>query len=217
LVAAGSDRVGETPLLQQLQRTPAAEREGAVLAHLQAEIQRVLALPQLPDPEVGLVDLGIDSLMAVELRNRLQRQLGVSLSATLVFDHPSIRAMATQLAAQILGSAVEQRIEPSERPQRAAAAEAIAVVGLSCRFPGARNAAEFWGLLERGVDAISTVPADRWDADAYYDSDPNAPGKVCTRWGGFVDGIYEFDPQLFGLAPREVVSMDPQHRLLLWR
>src|ERR1700694_4318071 len=64
--------------------------------------------------------------------------------------------------------------------------EPVAIIGLSCRFPGAKNPAQFWELLRNGVDAISVVPPDRWDVDYYYNSDPNAPGKMNTRWGGFI-------------------------------
>ncbi len=95
--------------------------------------------------------------------------------------------------------------------------EAIAVVGMGCRFPGgADHPAAFWELLRQGGDAIQEVPAARWNMAAYYDADPEAAGKIYTRYGGFLDGeIDRFDAQFFGLAPREVISMDPQQRLLL--
>ena len=94
--------------------------------------------------------------------------------------------------------------------------EPIAIVGMGCRFPGgADNPAAFWELLRDGVDAITEVPSERWDIDAYYDSNPDAPGKMYTRYGGFVNRLHEFDPQFFGLSPREAVSLDPQQRLLL--
>jgi len=93
--------------------------------------------------------------------------------------------------------------------------EPIAIVGMACRLPGAATPEEFWRLLRDGVDAIREVPPDRWDADALYDPDPDAPGLIATRWGGFLDGLDRFDPQLFGIAPREARSLDPQQRLLL--
>ncbi len=94
--------------------------------------------------------------------------------------------------------------------------EPIAIIGMGCRFPGGASSPEaFWRLLRDGVDAISEVPPDRWAVDAYYDPDPNAPGKMLTRWGGFVERADLFDAEFFGIAPREAASMDPQQRLLL--
>ncbi len=93
--------------------------------------------------------------------------------------------------------------------------EPIAIIGIGCRLPGARNPQEFWQLLCNGVDAITEVPETRWDLDEYYDPDPTVPHKMSTRWGGFLSDIDQFDPAFFGIAPREVKSMDPQQRLLV--
>src|SRR6266496_2993108 len=94
--------------------------------------------------------------------------------------------------------------------------DAIAVIGLSCRFPGKADTPQaFWGLLERGSDSISEIPKDRWDVEAHYDPDPEAPGKMYTRKGSFLDQIDQFDPEFFGISPREARLMDPQQRLLL--
>jgi acyl transferase domain-containing protein/acyl carrier protein len=93
--------------------------------------------------------------------------------------------------------------------------EPIAIVGMGCRFPGASNPEEFWQLLSNGIDAISEIPRERWDVEAYYDSNPDAPGKTYARHGGFVNHLDEYDANFFGLSPREAVSLDPQQRLLL--
>ena len=93
--------------------------------------------------------------------------------------------------------------------------EPIAIIGLGCRFPGADNPEAFWELLRNGVDAISEVPANRWDVEAYYDADPETPGKMYSRYGGFIEQLDEFDAHFFGISPREVISLDPQQRLLL--
>ncbi len=107
---------------------------------------------------------------------------------------------------------MQAKLEASERLKT----EPIAIIGLGCRFPGGSNDPEaFWQLLHNGVDAITEVPRDRWDIDAYYDPDPNASGKMYVRNAGFVDQVDQFDPQFFGIAPREAVNMDPQQRLLL--
>jgi acyl transferase domain-containing protein/NADPH:quinone reductase-like Zn-dependent oxidoreductase/acyl carrier protein len=95
-------------------------------------------------------------------------------------------------------------------------AEAIAIVGMGCRFPGgANNSTQFWQQLAQGLDAITEVPSDRWNVDDYYDSNPATAGKIVTRYGGFVPDLQEFDADFFGIAPREARSLDPQQRLLL--
>src|SRR5579875_3396003 len=95
-------------------------------------------------------------------------------------------------------------------------AEPIAIIGMACRFPGgAQDPESFWRLLRDGVDTVTEVPPERWDADAYYDPDPQAQGKMSTRWGSFLRDVDQFDAAFFGIAPREASSMDPQQRLLL--
>lgn len=93
--------------------------------------------------------------------------------------------------------------------------EPIAIIGIGCRFPGANGADEFWKLLLDGVDAITEVPPDRWNVDDLYDADPATPGKMITRWGGFLDNVDRFDREFFGISPREASAIDPQQRLLL--
>ncbi|MBZ0275400.1 MAG: polyketide synthase dehydratase domain-containing protein, partial [Anaerolineae bacterium] len=94
--------------------------------------------------------------------------------------------------------------------------EPIAVIGMGLRFPGDANTPDqFWSLLENGVDAIGETPSDRWDVEAFYNPDPDVPGKISTRWAGHIRDVDQFDPVFFGVAPREAVSMDPQQRLLL--
>ncbi len=93
--------------------------------------------------------------------------------------------------------------------------EPIAIIGLSCRYPGAKDPEAFWHLLRHGVDAIAQVPKDRWDIDKYYDPEPGKPGKMSTRWGGFLPQVDQFDPSFFGISPREAERMDPLLRLVL--
>ena len=106
---------------------------------------------------------------------------------------------------------MQAKLDASERRKN----EPIAVVGLSCRFPGAADPESFWRLLAGGVDAISEMPADRFDVAAVYDPNPTASQKSSTRYGGFLSDVDRFDAGFFGISPREATLMDPQHRLLL--
>jgi acyl transferase domain-containing protein/SAM-dependent methyltransferase/acyl carrier protein len=91
----------------------------------------------------------------------------------------------------------------------------IAIVGMACRFPGAADLDGFWTLLREGRDAIRPVPRDRWNIDSYFDPDPDTPGRMSVRNGGFLDRVDGFDAAFFGITPREAMTMDPQQRLLL--
>ena len=157
---------------------------------------------------------GIDSMKAAAITAELSAFLDQPLPRTLLWDHPSIAAVARYLtAAADAGTAIA--IAPA-----GVSSEPIAIVGLACRFPGAPDTEAFWRLLLDGTDAISEVPADRWAIEEMFSADPTAPGKMSTRWGGFLSDIDRFDPQFFGISPREAEHMDPQQRIVLelaWR
>ncbi len=107
---------------------------------------------------------------------------------------------------------LQSRLHAVEQAKR----EPIAIIGLACRFPGGGHDPEsFWQVLREGQDAVREIPPDRWDIEAYYDPNPGTPGKMSTRCGAFLDRVDLFDPQFFGIAPREAIGMDPQQRLLL--
>ena len=120
---------------------------------------------------------------------------------------------------RISAMSAEQRdklAEQFEKASRVAGAEPIAVVGIGCRFPGGVTGPDsYWDFLEKGTDAIREVPADRWDAEAFYDPDPMAPGRMPTKWGAYLEDISGFDAEFFGITPREAAAMDPQQRVLL--
>ncbi|MER6832075.1 type I polyketide synthase [Streptosporangium sp. NPDC000563] len=166
------------------------------------------------DPERSFSDLGFDSLTAVELRDRLSGELGVRLPGTIVFDHPNPVALIRFLD-EVTGAGTRDEPKDPAVP-RGAADDAIAIVGMACRFPGGvRTPAELWELLVSGGDAISEFPADRgWDPDL-FDPDPERSGTSSTRHGGFLRDAAEFDPGFFGISPREALAVDPQQRLLL--
>ncbi|HZN83852.1 MAG TPA: type I polyketide synthase [Mycobacterium sp.] len=103
-----------------------------------------------------------------------------------------------------------------DKASRIAAAEPVAVVGIGCRFPGGVAGPEaYWEFLANGTDAVTEVPSDRWDGDAFYDPDPMAPGRMPTKWGAYLSDVSGFDADFFGISPREAVAMDPQQRVLL--
>src|SRR6478735_4535107 len=106
--------------------------------------------------------------------------------------------------------------EQFDKASRIATAEPVAVVGIGCRFPGGVVGPEaYWSFLANGGDAIGEIPSDRWDADAFYHQDPFAPGRMSSKWGGFLSDVAGFDADFFGISPREAEAMDPQQRVML--
>ena len=272
-------------LLRRLQALEPAAATPALVERIQREVVQVLRLgPQEhPDPHRGWFDLGMDSLVLMELYHWLQAELGDAcrLPSTIAFELPTISALARHIVGELhkgeggaasgtdmpppaapddgaeSARAVPGRTgRPTRRPDgsghgtdprcrvtvesreirerlesavlvirrqqariaelEAAQTQPVAIVGLGCRFPGGADSPDaFWRLLRDGVDAVGEVPAERWDVDAFYDSDRSAPGRMYTRHGAFLDRLDQFDPVFFGISPREAEYMDPQQRLLL--
>ncbi len=199
----------ETDHHEAISDKSAAEITNWLITHLALQLR---IPPRRIDPRQPFVDFGLDSVQAVSITGELEDWLGISLPPTLIWDYPTIHSLVEHLAAQ----AAPAPLQPDPR-QPHDSHSPIAVVGLGCRFPGATDPAAFWQMLRNGADAISEVPAARWDADAYYqanDANP-VPGKMNTRWGGFLDQVDQFDAGLFGITPREAARMDPQQRILL--
>ncbi|EKV29839.1 Malonyl CoA-acyl carrier protein transacylase [Caenispirillum salinarum AK4] len=158
-------------------------------------------------PDVRFADAGFTSLVAVTFADHLGTRLGRRLPPSLVFDHPTPLSLARRLGGGT----------PNAAPAVALAAEEpVALVGVGLRLPGGVvDMDSFWRLLEGGVDAITGIPADRWDAEALHDPDAAAPGRLTIRHGGFLDGVDLFDNRFFGVSAAEAECVDPQQRLLL--
>ncbi|MEU8718671.1 beta-ketoacyl synthase N-terminal-like domain-containing protein, partial [Streptomyces sp. NPDC048663] len=190
----------------RLRALPEAERRRAALELVRTQAAGVLDLAGAEQigADQSFADLGVDSLTALELRNRLGTATGLRLPTTLVFDHPTPAALAGFVLAET--GDVRTAPEPTAPVTAAAVDEPIAIVGMACRYPGGIGTPEqLWDLVAEGRDGISAFPADRgWNI-----------GELPVGLGGFLDGVADFDPGFFGISPREALAMDPQQRLLL--
>ncbi|MFC8723112.1 beta-ketoacyl synthase N-terminal-like domain-containing protein, partial [Kitasatospora sp. NPDC057198] len=220
--AAGAVGTGAADVLrQQLAALPGAERDRVLLDLVRTHAAAVLghASGDAIEATRPFTDLGFDSLIAVEFRNRMNPATGLRLPATLVFDYPNPVALAAllreQLADDLADAGTADTGPAAVLPH--AADEPIAIVGMACRFPGgATGPEELWRMLADGVDGLSTFPTDRgWDLDALYNPDVDNIGTSYTQVGGFVQDASAFDAGFFGISPREALAMDPQQRLLL--
>ncbi|MEU9481740.1 SDR family NAD(P)-dependent oxidoreductase [Streptomyces sp. NPDC048191] len=210
----------EVSLADRLARLPAAQRAERLTALVREEVSRALGLRSTDHVRTDqpLRDLGMDSVTAVELRNRIGARLGAKLPATLLFDYPTTAKLSSHLLSTVLG----RTPDPSAGVIRSGPVDAsrsdepIAIVAMACRLPGGVSEPDdLWRLVAEGRDAIGPFPDARWDVESLYDPDPDALGKSYTREGGFLDDIESFDPSFFGITPREAAAMDPQQRLLL--
>ncbi|MBT2412741.1 SDR family NAD(P)-dependent oxidoreductase [Streptomyces sp. ISL-12] len=173
------------------------------------------ATPDAVDLGRTFKDLGFDSHTAIEFRASLCAATGLDLPASLVYDHPSPEALIDHLRSA--GRRTDPDGADQESTRTAHGDDPIAIVAMSCRYPGGVASPEdLWELVTQGVDAIGNFPTDRgWNLEELYDPDPDRPGRTYLAQGGFLDHPDRFDPEFFGISPREALAMDPQQRLLL--
>ncbi|NNK73173.1 MAG: SDR family NAD(P)-dependent oxidoreductase, partial [Flavobacteriaceae bacterium] len=173
------------------------------------EISNILEIePTAIDIHKSFTEYGLSSFDVVSMSGELEDFLGRRLSPTLAYDYPNI-AMLTEHLSEVDSS--DKDLKQSFRKVN----EPMAIIGMGCRFPGANNTDAFWDLLKNGEDRISQIPINRWQKESFYNPDPSIPGKSVSNWGGFMEGIDQFDPFFFGISPKEAKDMDPQQRLLM--
>ncbi|ALG12162.1 acyl transferase domain-containing protein/acyl carrier protein [Kibdelosporangium phytohabitans] len=203
------------PVRQRFAAMPESERRRALLEIVRTESAAVLRYSGADGvrPDRPLKELGLDSLTAVELRNRLGAATGLRLPTTVVFDHPTARALVDHLLALMGPDSADE----TGRSQVAAVDtdDPIVIVSMACRYPGGvRSPEDLWQVVSEGRDVVSAFPTDRgWDLDGLFA--PGSPVTSHTRDGGFLYDAADFDAAFFGINPREALAMDPQQRLLL--
>jgi len=164
--------------------------------------------------EKTFVEYGMTSMQAVELSADMEAFLQITVDNTVVYNFPTPSALINHFSGIGGDVAADYKAESRERPD--ATDNCIAVIGIGCRFPGGAYSPEaFWKLLQEQGNAVAPIPEDRWNVNAYFDVNEDAPGKIYTRQGGFIEQPGHFDPLFFGISPKEAACMDPQQRLLL--
>jgi acyl transferase domain-containing protein/acyl carrier protein len=245
--AAAANAAPESqPALDALLALPERARVDAARAHVLRRLARILGHREAADirEDMGFFDLGLDSIMAVDLARELSDDYGLDLRIGDLFDHPTVTGLASlvldRIAAATATATPADAATPAPAPRPAArppvpptppapgrravpplgqpgaaAPEPIAIVGMSARFPGADSVEEFWDLLRDGRDAVGPVPPERFDIAELHDADPTRTGTITSDQGGFLSDVARFDASFFDIPAREAESLDPQQRLLL--
>lgn len=212
---------------QRLLNQPETQRLTFLQQYMQDVVAKILGFSpaETLDMHQGFFEMGMDSLMATELRNQLQHDFDYPLALTTTFKYPNVAAFAGFLYESLLndsayslsGRIAQEEVAPLSAPPivqvptdqpHKLGLEPIAVVGIGCRFPGGADTPErFWELLVNGGDAVGELPVGRWDAASQ--------AKIIAKQGSYLSHIDLFDADFFGISPREALSLDPQQRLLL--
>lgn len=220
-------RQNSTALLRSLVDVPESEQREILMNYLQKLLADTLEYepPNLPEVDLGFFEMGISSIQIIALQQKIERELSIKLSETASFDYPNLNALLgyimtllpQELNEEQGAPMVQEGIEEQQDTVSAVHDDDIAVIGMSCRFPGGCNTPEqFWNLIQQAGDAITEMPLERWDVNKYYSTEMDAPGSMYVREGGFIQQkIDEFDAKLFGISPAEAIDMDPQQRVLL--
>ncbi|MEU5304245.1 type I polyketide synthase [Streptomyces noursei] len=214
----GTDTGDRSRLRDELAPLSPPERQQRLTQLVHAEVAAVLGHPDVDrvDPRRAFRDLGLDSVTAVDLRNRLATVTGLRAPATVVFDYPSVVELAQHLAEKLFGG-LQSASPVASLPTGDDPDDPIAIVGMACRFPGGVGSPdELWEFVTAGGDAVTEMPDDRgWDLDRLYDPDPDSLGTTYCRHGAFLPDAASFDAAFFGISPREALAMDPQQRQVL--
>eukprot|EP00918_Siedleckia_nematoides_P007634 GHVU01016583.1.p1 GENE.GHVU01016583.1~~GHVU01016583.1.p1 ORF type:complete len:452 (+),score=80.51 GHVU01016583.1:161-1357(+) len=201
--------------------TPEEQRE-YIKAQVSATARQVLGSTASPPLNAPLRDLGVDSLGAVEFRNSLSKRLGIKLSATALFDYPTLDAIIDHCSSMINEKRLTVKPAP-ELPANAAntiaplgPGERLAIAGIGCRLPGnSEDPQAFWAVLMAMQDCSREIPLSRWNVDEFYSDDHGDPGKCYVRKGAFVNDVEFFDRTLFGMSEGEAHCLDPQQRIMM--
>jgi acyl transferase domain-containing protein/acyl-CoA synthetase (AMP-forming)/AMP-acid ligase II/acyl carrier protein len=188
--------------------TPPTPVDDGIETAVREELAKLVGTPAAElDPTAPFASYGLKSVDLVAMVGELERRLDRTLAPTVVWEHPTVEQLAAHLGGAAPAAAAAEPVAAEQEP--------IAIVGIGCRFPGGVDGPDsFWQLLMDGRDAITEVPPERWDVEKFGTDDPATPGRTTSRWGGFLDGVDQFDPHFFGIPPAEAARMDPQQRLL---
>ncbi len=209
---------GHKTWLQQLHAmSPNVRQEklSSLLAYEAGQILNLAANTHIP-LEIGLFELGFDSIKFIQFQEKIKQELGKELGEDFLFNFPSIDKASAELIAQLF-QITPQMInqQKNQRSAHFAGHEPIAVIGMSAVFPGAQNVDEFWHNLTNEQDSIVDIPDNRFDVNSYYSAKRGEKGRICTKKGGFIENIEQFDAAFFNLNAKEAKLLDPQQRLLL--